>query len=227
MPSSIVFLGPSLKREAAQAILDTEYRPPIRRGDIEAILRGPLPAAVGIIDGQFLQNFSISPKEILKGMDAGIRMFGSSSMGALRAVELARYGMVGSGTVFQLFFSGVLDADDEVAMTYDPEDGTPASEPLVNIRVALAQAAELGVISLETRDLFIEKARQLYFPQRTYRRVLSSVSTLIPEAEAASLAVFLQTAPDTKREDAIQLLEGMREYLLKVDPSNRSDSEAS
>ena len=95
------------------------------------------PAAVGIVDGEFYQRLAISPKEILRLLDAGIPVFGSSSMGALRAVELESCGMIGVGAIFEQFRSGALEADDEVAMTFCPETLRPTSEPLVNIRVAL------------------------------------------------------------------------------------------
>ena len=39
MQRIIVFLGPSLDREAAEKILAAEYRPPAKRGDILASCR--------------------------------------------------------------------------------------------------------------------------------------------------------------------------------------------
>jgi hypothetical protein len=217
MHSSVVFLGPSLKLEEARLILDAQFLPPIQRGDIEQLLRGDVPAAVGIIDGRFLQSFSISPKEILKGMEAGVKMYGSSSMGALRAVELARYGMIGIGQVYRLFASGDLDADDEVAMVFDQVDYAPLSDPLVNMRIALEAARASAVISEETKRLFIEEACKIYFPERTYDRVLTEIGERIPEVEKAALRRFLPSAPDAKREDAIQLLQEMKAYLTALD----------
>ena len=214
MPSAVVYLGPSLKLEEARAILDAEFRPPVKRGDVDKLLREGAPDAIGIVDGQFFQNFSISPKELLKAIEAGVRVYGSSSMGVLRAVELERYGMVGVGQIFRLFASGKLDADDEVAMIYDDSNLKPISDPLVNIRVALHAAADQAIISADTRDLMIEEAKRIYFPERTFAYLLSRLGSEIPEAERAGLKHFLETsAPDAKREDAVELLQQMKLYL--------------
>jgi hypothetical protein len=214
MPSAVVYLGPSLRLEEARAILDAEFLPPVKRGDVDKLLRDGAPDAIGIVDGQFFQNFSISPKELLKAIEAGVKVFGSSSMGVLRAVELERYGMIGVGQIFRLFASGELDADDEVAMIYDDSNLKPISDPLVNIRVALHAAAGQGIISGDTRDLMIQEAKRIYFPERTFAYLLSRLGSEIPEAERAGLKHFLETsAPDAKREDAIELLSQMKLYL--------------
>ncbi len=217
MPSSVIYLGPSLKLEDARNILNAEYLPPIKRGDVGELLRTQKPDAIGIVDGRFLQSFSISPKEILKAMDAGVKVYGSSSMGALRAVELAPYGMVGVGQIFRLFASEELDADDEVAMVYDSQTLRPTSDPLVNMRIAFKAAADQGIISEETRALLVNEAKKIYFPERNYKYVLSRLINEIPEDETANLKQFLGTnPPDAKREDAIELLHQMNSYLTSL-----------
>ena len=47
-------------------------------------------------------------------------------MGALRAAEMRRYGMIGVGKVFEMYRDGEED-DALVAMTFDPETGRPLS----------------------------------------------------------------------------------------------------
>jgi ribosomal protein S12 methylthiotransferase accessory factor len=75
----IVYLGPSLPVAEAQRILEADYRPPIKRGDLPAHYDG----TVVIIDGEFGQNLSVSPNEILQLLDQGMHVIGASSMGAL------------------------------------------------------------------------------------------------------------------------------------------------
>ena len=41
----IVFLGPSLERARASCILQADYRPPVKRGDLDA-LQGPATVAI-------------------------------------------------------------------------------------------------------------------------------------------------------------------------------------
>src|SRR5580700_9812280 len=56
----IVFLGPSLPQEEALRIVKAEYRPPIRRGDLDGIPAGSI---VAIIDGVFDQSLAVSATE--------------------------------------------------------------------------------------------------------------------------------------------------------------------
>ncbi len=91
----IVFLGPSLPRQEAEKLLDADYRPPIRRGDMDALPPGSI---AGIIDGVFDQDLSVSPTEIRAALLRGVRVFGAASMGALRAVEVP--GVRGIGKIY-------------------------------------------------------------------------------------------------------------------------------
>ena len=94
---------------------------------------------------------TVRHKEILWAMSRGIHVFGSASIGALRAAELAAFGMEGVGTIFELYRDGVLEDDDEVAIAHGPaEVGFVAgSEAMVNIRQTLQRAERDGVISAE------------------------------------------------------------------------------
>jgi TfuA protein len=206
----VVYVGPSLAVEDARAVLDADYRPPVRRGDIKELLKSP-PKIIGIIDGKFFQSFAISPKEILPALEAGICVLGSSSMGALRAVELHRYGMLGVGRIFEMFHSGVLEADDEVAMAFDPDSGKAVSVPMVNIRLALEGAAREGIISAESEVTLCERIRAVYFPERGYEMMLKIAEGAIPEGERVRLRAWLkERSPDAKRDDAIKLLHEIR-----------------
>lgn len=204
----VIFVGPSLDVRDARAVLDADYRPPIKRGDIDALMRAPVPPRiVGIIDGRFFQSFAISPKEMLPALEAGVKMLGSSSMGALRAVELLPFGMIGVGRVFEMFRSCELFADDEVAMVFDAEDNRARSVPLVNIRVALEAAVREKVIAPESERALLGLIQPVYFPERTYPMLLKLAEGAIPEAERAALREYLRDrAPDAKRDDALLLL---------------------
>ena len=117
---TVIFTGPSLHPAEAAKLLDATYLPPIKRGDLEPLIASR-PRAVGIVDGEFYQSLAVTPKEVLALLEAGVAVYGGASMGALRAVEMEPYGMIGVGSVFRLFRAGVLDADDEVALTYSNE----------------------------------------------------------------------------------------------------------
>jgi hypothetical protein len=209
----IVFLGPSLDRESAEKIVPAEFRPPVKRGDVlQAVQDGA--GLIGIIDGVFFQDCSVGHREILHALRKGILVIGSSSMGALRASELDVHGMEGIGEVYRMFRSGELVSDDEVALIYDPESFAPLSEPLVNIRHNLRRAVERGIVSRETEQALIRETQQIYFPQRTYRKICSTAvayGTALKEETDRFLTFVESEGEDLKRRDAVLALERIRE----------------
>ena len=130
-------------------------------------------------------------KEVLYALEAGARVLGASSMGALRASELDVYGMEGIGKIYQAYKSGHLVSDDEVALIFDPFTWEPRSEPLVNIRFNLDLAWQKGVISASSKDRLFRCAEALYFPERTYERMMEEAEGLVPEKELQRFREFL------------------------------------
>lgn len=133
-------------------------------------------------------------------------------MGALRASELHLYGMEGVGKIYELYKSGKLISDDEVALFFDPESLKPLSEPLVNIRYNLEIAEKNGVIDRGTGEKVLEIARSLYFPDRTYERILDIAEGVVDGDAFERFEVFLdQDRKDLKMEDAIEALKRIRD----------------
>src|SRR5215471_17937656 len=143
----VVFLGPTLPRDEARALLDATYRPPVQQGDVAALVPQQ-PDAVVIVDGFFSWVPSVWHKEILWALEQGITVLGASSMGALRAAELHEFGMVGFGDVYADFAEGRLHDDDEVAVVHASEEHgfRPLSDAMVNIRATMRAAVDAGVI---------------------------------------------------------------------------------
>ncbi|HEX3855396.1 MAG TPA: TfuA domain-containing protein, partial [Polyangiaceae bacterium] len=132
------------------------------------------------MDGYFACVAAPWHKEILYAMSQGCAVFGAASMGALRAAELAPFGMVGVGEIFRAFVTGDLMDDDEVALVHAPqEDGYRAlSEPMANIRATIARAFLEGVIRESLADDLLLVAKGLLYTQRSYDRVLSKLEEL-------------------------------------------------
>jgi hypothetical protein len=220
----VIYVSPSLAIEEAREILDADYRPPIRRGDIKALMQEPLlPKIIGIIDGEFFQSFAISPKEILPAIEAGVIVLGSSSMGALRAAELQRFGMIGIGRIFEMYHSGELYADDEVAMVFDRDGGRPNSVPMVNIRIALEGARCEGIITLAEEQALVRLMKEVYFPDRTFQLMFRAAANAgaISELTAATLRQYLANdALDAKRSDAVRLLEEAKRIAATLQTSS-------
>jgi ribosomal protein S12 methylthiotransferase accessory factor len=203
-----------LPRVQALQVLEADIRPPIRRGDLDTI---PAGSTVAIIDGIFDQDLSVSPTEIRAAIRRGVRVYGASSMGALRAVEVP--GVHGVGRIYDLYRSGAIECDDEVALAFDPETLRPLSEPLVNVRHAVERLAKPGTISRRLAAAVVRAARRLPYAERTYPRILEAVG-LQDRAEAVQLAAMLASY-DLKREDALTLLEQLSnlEILSRLVPT--------
>jgi hypothetical protein len=206
------FLGPTLPAARAREILEVEVLPPARAGDLCALLHGERKvSAVALVDGLFQQTPAIWHKEILFALSRGISVYGSSSMGALRAAELHAFGMIGVGRVFEAYLSLAYEDDDEVAVVHgEGEHGfVPLSDPMVNLRHGLAAAREANVIAAATEEVLSALAKSWFYPDRSWRRIFAEAAAHgVPAVEVAALRGFVETTkPDRKRDDAVLLFE--------------------
>jgi SagB-type dehydrogenase family enzyme len=207
----VLFAGPSLRHQAARMLpLDTQLLPPVQRGDLDRLeIIFPNVKAIGLVDGKFFDSFSLSPKEVLRSIDKGKLVFGSSTLGALRAAELSIYGMRGVGDVYNLFVSGDLDSDGEVLMNYDPVTLERRSEPMVDIRFALGRARREGRVRDWAAGLTIELAKQIYYSDRTCAAVLARVKEQLSTDDYAQIASALIESEKVTQADSSVLLETM------------------
>jgi hypothetical protein len=226
----LIFLGPSLDLETARGILsDAIYLPPLRQADLLSAMDRYRPSAIGVIDGYFMQDLSVWHKEILLALQRGITVYGASSMGALRAAEMAPYGMRGIGRVYEGFANGSLTDDDEVALAHSPAELGYArlSEPMVNVRATLAAALEREVIPASAHDIATQAAKAIYFTERNAPRLAAAWRGAgLPDELVNALEEFFRFHyVDVKRRDAIALLQTMAASALER-PSPRQDLEA-
>ncbi len=216
--SIYVFTGPTISPAEAVRELEAVYLPPAAEGDVYRVTL-KRPQAIGIIDGYFQSIPTVRHKEVLWAMSRGIHVFGSASIGALRAAELVAFGMEGVGTIFESYRDGILEDDDEVAIAHGPaEVGFAAgSEAMVNIRHTLQKAELGGVISTTLRCALERIAKELFFPDRSYPTLLRCASEGgLPEAELARFRQWLPRGQvNQKREDALTMLRLMRRRLAQ------------
>ncbi len=223
-----VFLGPTLDLETAREILhDAVYLPPAAQGDLLWAAR-ERPWGIGLIDGYFERVPSVWHKEILWALEQGVRVVGSSSMGALRAAELALFGMEGVGEVFASYRDGALEDDDEVALIHGTaEEGyRPLSEAMVNIRCTLAAASRAEVIGEDTHQALVDLAKDLFYPERSYPRLLdiASEDPRLSQKEIDRFSAWLpEGRVDQKREDALVLLRWLRDRRREDQAPRRAD----
>lgn len=223
--SAYLFVGPTLARDEIATFCDFTCLPPVAQGDVHRIAQRR-PAAIGIIDGFFSGAPSVWHKEILWAISQGIEVFGSASMGALRAAELHPFGMRGVGRIFEAFRDGALEDDDEVAVVHGPaETGyLAASEPMVNIRATLARAEADGVLGSASREVLERHAKSLFFPQRSWEALLAAARELrLGEEELAAFERWLPAGRvDQKREDALAMIAAMQNPSGRREPPGPS-----
>jgi hypothetical protein len=139
----------------------------------------------------------------------------AASLGALRAVELEKFGMVGIGKIFQLYKSGRVNADDEVAVTFAPEgDYRLQSEAMIDIRYNLYLARKKGVISKKAKGTLVQVAKEIYFPHRNYAHIIEQARMRHPAlaGEIDSFGSYIASSRKSLKEiDAIRLVKYLRE----------------
>jgi hypothetical protein len=220
-PTAIVFAGPSVFGLAATSFDGLTLRPPASCGDLLAATR--LGATIiGLIDGVFENAASVWHKEILFALSAGVQVFGSSSMGALRAAECAEFGMVGLGAVFRDYASGAREADADVAVVHGPAEWAfePLTLPLVDAEATLRRALAESALQAWLCDRLVAAARTVHFSQRSWERVIANAKLDARDAAIATAAIE-SCAYSVKRADAELLLARVRSALsgLSGDPS--------
>jgi TfuA protein len=199
---TIVFSGPSIAEAEVHQLAACTHAPPIKRGDLAAA--GDYDLFV-ILDGEFGQNLSVSPKEILAVLDKGKTVIGAASMGALRASELDRSGMIGVGWVYDYFRRCAVRRDADVALVYAPFDFKPMTVPMVDLEYWMEQTSATGPIRNREKALLLKTARDIFFAERTPDRLLDALRRAIGGDTIDALLAFSGgSIPNVKSIDAAE-----------------------
>src|SRR5262249_43282458 len=222
-----VFLGPSMPLAEARDLLPgAVFRPPAQQGDLLACVNLDGANVVGLIDGTFHQNLSVWHNEVCYLLSRGVVIFGASSMGALRAAETDRFGMVGVGQIYRWYKDAFITGDDEVALLHgDEASGYPSlSLPLVNIRASVALAVSRKRMSDANAAQLIETARAIYYPDRQAETILQGCREARFTAAQVNAArrVLMEDYVDLKKADACEMLIAIRRLLDGIDPPPKS-----
>jgi TfuA protein len=211
-----MFNGPSLRpadlddlREyAADRSVDLTVHPPVARYDLVKLLNDDqADSRVLIIDGEFGQSLAVSVTEIRTFLRAGRYVAGASSMGALRAVECRTLGMRAHGWVAARYADGTINADDEVALLFDPETLEPVTIPLVNIRWLVGQLAADATLDAAGSETVFAAAAAVHYRERTPDALANAVRRANnPAAGAITAMLRAELLPqwDRKRLDALE-----------------------
>jgi hypothetical protein len=210
----IVFVGPTLTASEVEGALPAaEVEGPAACGDLYLACERR-PAAIALIDGRFDHALSVWHKEILWALSQGIRVYGAASLGALRAAELADFGMIGVGRIFEAYQAGTLEDDDEVAVAHGPAQTgyRAASEALVNLRATMERAQEEESLTAAGARVLLQLAKATFYPERSYQALWSQApdrgtAALDPD-EVARFRRWVEAGGrvDQKRTDALELI---------------------
>ena len=207
MNESCVFVGPTRVRKKDYPRID--FFPPAALGSVyRAFEKGY--RRIGVIDGFFGNTPSVWHKEILFVISKGAEVVGAASTGALRAAELAPYGMRGIGNIFRLYRRAAIADDDEVCVTHAIEelDFMPLSEPMISIRYTLRDLRHHGVITATEEQAVAADLKTAHFSERTLDHVRAAIAAHMPPARAAAAAdSYMTFRRDAKGDDGNRLLD--------------------
>ena len=82
-------------------------------------------------------------------------------MGALRAAELAMFGMQGHGCVFDWFHTGFLDGDDEVAVLHGSQHSYPNFSIPLLCSLAAQSMTQSGLLTSSESELYFTRQRSI------------------------------------------------------------------
>src|SRR3954463_6982174 len=182
---AVIFAGPSIPPSVRPNVPAVKWRPPVQQGDLyRAALERP--AIIGVVDGYFELVPTVWHKEILWAMAQGIHVYGAASIGALRAAELADFGMKGTGHIYRQFHAGQLTDDDAVAVLHGPAeiDYLQVTDAMVNVRATINRALQLGIVEPAFAARLVSIGKSLFYKDRTYEAILNAATEqgLAPEA---------------------------------------------
>jgi hypothetical protein len=156
-----------------------------------------------ILDGEFGQTRSVSPKEIIAILNRGKTVIGASSMGALRASELDRTGMIGLGWVYDHFRRSTVRRDDDVALVFSPIDFRALTVPMIDVEHWLDLALTAELIGARDKARLLRTARNIFFADRTMEALLDALRGVFDPHTIDSLLAFSGgTIPSLKNADA-------------------------
>lgn len=196
-----VFGGPSLPAGGfAEGAGSLVWHGPAGRDDLTALTVGP-GDTVALIDGFVISAYSPSPQECVSVLERGAALWGCSSLGALRAVELGGLGMIGHGWVYERVLDRTVTWDDELVAVLDSRHWAASTVFLVNVRYGLMS---LGGLSAADTEQVVAGLRETLIAERTVDAV--RVALVDRGIDVAVADAVLGPDCDVKRKDAREML---------------------
>jgi hypothetical protein len=216
-----IYSGLSLaKKDVKRLCPSAEFSLPIGRSEIIKDIKSGV-QVIGIIDGVFLQNKAVSPAEIMDALRCGVSVYGSSSMGAMRAAELSPYGMVGVGRIYEHITVTPYFRDDYLGQIFF-ENSETASLPFLDFAFGIEDAYQQGTITGKTGFSLLETYESLHFSERNIPALCQRIRSTRrrPEAMIKALGLVAKSITSTKRQDGLALLRKINADMKRVQRLN-------
>ena len=219
---TLVFAGPTLSGLSewrAGLSKSLVFHAPVKCSNVlEAFDEGY--RRIVIVDGLFERVAATWHKEIMHFMVRGGTCIGCSSMGALRALELELFGMIGYGRVVEEFKSGRISDDDEVTVAHldQSKDFVSLTDAMVNIRLTVADAVTREALDPQDAVRIIELAKSTFYKKRSLRLFASTILGEGPKHDRFNAYLQAHGIIDQKRIDAVTLLENLDAIVAEAGP---------
>ncbi|MCC2678669.1 MAG: TfuA-like core protein [Pseudobdellovibrio sp.] len=169
---------------------------------------------IAIIDGQFEQNLAVTPSEVMDALRSGVRVYGSSSMGAMRAAECENYGATGYGKIFDFIKDSPTFRDDYLGQLFISRNAGWQTKTYMDFYFAAQDLVTKKKISKKTALTLCELYENLFYAERSEAALTQSIQNLKKGSASLSEAAQLifSEAKNQKTKDAEGLL-----LLIKKD----------
>jgi hypothetical protein len=203
--------------EIRRTLPDALVAPPIQRGQLAADIADGV-HLIGVVDGVFHQRLAVAPGEILDAMRAGIKVFGSSSMGALRAAELAPYGMIGVGEVVRHIAGRRYFRDDFLAQAFSPDLSRVVALPYIDFHFNVTRLVDGGRLSARRGRALLRTYQDLHYLDRNSAVLRDRLRRRFPAGDPihAAAARAIGRMGSQKKRDGLAMLRAIRRELARV-----------
>lgn len=222
VPLTKVYAGLSVSRAQVAAILpEARFAGPVARGDVAADVVARIPVIV-IVDGRFFQSLAVAPGELMDALRRGVRLYGCSSMGALRAAELASHGMHGHGKIFEYIRDQRVFRDDLLGQIFQEEPLRALTVPYVDLHFSLRELERKKSATRRESETILRATAELPFADRSLLGIQARLTARHGKA-AAPLVELLRRGLRGARQkqiDALATLRKVRSDLASIHDAN-------
>lgn len=220
-----IYSGITLDESSVKRILPQAFfSRPISRGDLLGDIRERY-HVICIIDGTFHHFPAVNCGEIMDAMRSGLRVYGTSSMGALRASELDVHGMIGHGAIYEHIKQSPFFRDDYLGQTFEEEAGATrrASVPYIDLFFSMKKLMEIKRITKKQFEHICQFYRNLHYTDRNLPMLFQMIDRHFSRKRELirTLKASLARNESQKRKDAIELLQRVKSDLIQINKQNQ------